>query len=89
MGCEQGQENERPVHRVRLDRFGLAKFPVTNSQYLLFLDATGAAAAAILVRANVCRSAKTGGGRDLGRSGCLLPLARWPRRAAVSFADRS
>ena len=43
MGCEQGQENERPVHRVQLDRFGLAKFPVTNSQYLLFLDTTGAA----------------------------------------------
>ena len=40
MGCEQGQDNERPVHRVWLDRFGLAKFPVTNSQYLLFLDAT-------------------------------------------------
>ncbi len=43
MGYEQGQDNERPVHRVGLDRFGLAKFPVTNSQYLLFLDATGAA----------------------------------------------
>jgi sulfatase modifying factor 1 len=43
MGCEQGQDNERPVHRVWLDRFGLAKFPVTNAEYKFFLDATGAA----------------------------------------------
>ncbi len=43
MGCEEGQDNERPVHRVRLDSFGLAKFPVTNAEYNLFLDATGAA----------------------------------------------
>jgi iron(II)-dependent oxidoreductase len=40
MGCEQGQDNERPVHRVWLDRFGLAKFPVTNAEYKLFLDAS-------------------------------------------------
>jgi formylglycine-generating enzyme required for sulfatase activity len=43
MGCETGQDNERPVHRVWLDRFGLAKFPVTNAAYELFLDASGAA----------------------------------------------
>ena len=42
MGCETGQENERPVHRVWLDRFALGKYPVTNSEYKLFLDDTGA-----------------------------------------------
>ena len=43
MGCESGQENERPVHDVWLDRFALGKFPVTNAQYREFLDSTGAA----------------------------------------------
>jgi len=41
MGCEQGQDNERPVHRVWLESFALGKHPVTNSEYNLFLDATG------------------------------------------------
>src|SRR5512143_804490 len=42
MGCEAGQENERPVHRVWVDRFALGKFPVTNGEYRQFLEATGA-----------------------------------------------
>jgi formylglycine-generating enzyme required for sulfatase activity len=41
MGCESGQDNERPVHRVWVDSFALGKYPVTNSEYKLFLDATG------------------------------------------------
>ena len=40
MGCEQGLDNERPVHRVWVDSFVLGKYPVTNSEYKLFLDAT-------------------------------------------------
>jgi sulfatase modifying factor 1 len=40
MGSEQEQENERPCHRVLLDRFGIGKFPVTNTDYTLFLEAT-------------------------------------------------
>jgi sulfatase modifying factor 1 len=40
MGSEQEQENERPCHRVWLDRFGIAKFPVTNTEYEQFLEAT-------------------------------------------------
>jgi formylglycine-generating enzyme required for sulfatase activity len=42
MGCDAGQENERPVHCVWVDRFGLATFPVTNGEYGRYLDATGA-----------------------------------------------
>lgn len=42
MGCEAGQENERPVHRVWVDRFTLGKFPVTHGQYRKYLEATGA-----------------------------------------------
>ncbi len=41
MGCESGQENERPLHRVWVDAFFLAATQVTNQQYAAFLDATG------------------------------------------------
>ena len=37
MGSEQGQENERPCHRVWLDSFGIGKYPVTNCEYAKFL----------------------------------------------------
>ena len=40
MGSEQEQENERPRHRVWLDRFGIARFPVTNREYKRFFEAT-------------------------------------------------
>jgi formylglycine-generating enzyme len=40
MGSEQDQENERPCHRVWIDRFGIGKFPVTNTEYKRFLEAT-------------------------------------------------
>ena len=33
MGCERGQDNERPCHRVWLDSFGIGRFPVTNREY--------------------------------------------------------
>jgi formylglycine-generating enzyme len=38
MGCECGQENERPCHRVWLDGFGLGRFPVTNREYKTFVE---------------------------------------------------
>jgi formylglycine-generating enzyme len=40
MGSENGPENEMPPHRVWVDRFGLAKFPVTNKEYRVFVEAT-------------------------------------------------
>jgi formylglycine-generating enzyme len=42
MGCEQGQENEQPAHRVWLDSFGIARFPVTNLEYAFYAEQTGA-----------------------------------------------
>lgn len=38
MGSEEGQENERPVHRVWLDSFGMGKFPVINREYGVFVE---------------------------------------------------
>jgi formylglycine-generating enzyme required for sulfatase activity len=38
MGCDQGQENERPVHRVWLDGFALGKFSTTNREYKICVD---------------------------------------------------
>jgi hypothetical protein len=41
MGCESGAANERPLHTVRLDRFAIARFPVTNRLFNLFIKETG------------------------------------------------
>ena len=40
MGCDEGQDVERPVHRVWVDSFALAETQVTVAEYAKFLDAT-------------------------------------------------
>lgn len=40
MGCDTGQDDGRPVHRVWVDRFEMAIYPVTRREYSEFLDAT-------------------------------------------------
>lgn len=40
MGSDEGQDDERPVHRVWVDAFDLAVYPVTEAQYTRFLSAT-------------------------------------------------
>ena len=42
MGWEEGHPGERPRHRVWLDRFAIARAPVTNAEYGDFLEATDA-----------------------------------------------
>ena len=44
MGSDAGQENEQPVHRVWLDSFAMARFPVTNREYKSFVEASARAA---------------------------------------------
>ncbi len=39
MGWEHGHPGERPRHRVWLDRFAIARAPVTNREYAAFLAA--------------------------------------------------
>lgn len=41
MGSDDGAEDERPVHRVWVDAFELAVYPVTCGEYEEFLLATG------------------------------------------------
>lgn len=40
MGADDGDEDERPPHRVVLDAFHLGIFPVTNAQYAEFVRRT-------------------------------------------------
>jgi len=41
MGTDRGQEDERPPHRVFLDGFELAVYPITRAEYGEFVSATG------------------------------------------------
>jgi formylglycine-generating enzyme len=40
MGCQQGREDEKPVHRVWVDGFAMGIFAVTNQEYLQFIQDT-------------------------------------------------
>ena len=41
MGTGHGQDDEGPPHRVFVDSFALARFPVTRAEYEAFVRATG------------------------------------------------
>ena len=41
MGASNAQDDERPVHRVYVSEFFIARFPVTNDEYARFISATG------------------------------------------------
>jgi formylglycine-generating enzyme required for sulfatase activity len=41
MGCDAGQDGERPVHRIYVDAFEMAAFQVRNRDYAMFVEATG------------------------------------------------
>jgi formylglycine-generating enzyme len=43
MGCETGQDNEKPVHRVWVDEFLLAACQITNANYERFTEDTKSA----------------------------------------------
>jgi formylglycine-generating enzyme required for sulfatase activity len=40
MGCDNGADNERPAHRVWVDRFAIGRSAITNHLYQYFLDDT-------------------------------------------------
>ena len=41
MGSADGRDDEKPIHRVTIDSFAIARFPVTVKEYALFLSDTG------------------------------------------------
>ena len=41
MGNDEGQQTERPLHRVWVNGFEMAVYPVTREQYAVFLEDTG------------------------------------------------
>ncbi len=41
MGSNNGPQDERPVHNVKLPSFAIDRTPVTNSQFAVFLDVVG------------------------------------------------
>jgi formylglycine-generating enzyme len=47
MGASDGEEDERPVHRVFVDEFEIGRFPVTQDEYARFVHATDYPAPAV------------------------------------------
>jgi sulfatase modifying factor 1 len=41
MGCDTAYPEERPVHRVGVDGFRMDQTPVTNAQFMEFVEKTG------------------------------------------------
>ena len=41
MGSSDGEDNEKPVHKVYVDGFYMDKYEVTNAQYRKFVQAIG------------------------------------------------
>jgi sulfatase modifying factor 1 len=52
MGCAEGRDDEKPVHRVWVNAFELGSYQVTNAEYGCFLAATGGAPPACWTDAN-------------------------------------
>jgi formylglycine-generating enzyme len=59
MGSVDGNEDERPVHRVHVGEFSIGRFPVSQDQYSAFVGAAGYPAPAVRNLPLV-----TSGGRD-------------------------
>ena len=93
MGCDVGQDNEKPVHRVWIDEFLLAPCQVTNVEYARFVQSTGSAAPQFWGDANLNQPTQPVVGVSwhdavrycewlsaaAGRNFCLPTEAQWER----------
>jgi len=92
MGADEGDEDERPVHRVHLDAFKMSVHAITNQQYAEFTRAMGHHAPAVRDLPIVVTAAHELTFRELAtpyvwRGGALpLDRARHPV-TLVTFAD--
>ena len=41
MGADDGEDDERPAHRIYVDDFAIGMYPVTNAEYAQFVRETG------------------------------------------------
>jgi formylglycine-generating enzyme len=82
MGCETGQDNEKPLHRVWVDAFLLATFQVTNADYARFLRDTGSMPPPFWTDVNLNQSEQTvvGVSWNYAVRYCEWLSARGPRR---------
>ena len=85
MGCERGQDNERPVHRVWVDRFGIGRVSRDQSrvQGLCRID-TARSRRGSGCRSDVCAPDLPVVGVTWDRGGRVL-RAGWQSRPAESF----
>lgn len=42
MGSNDGDNDEQPIHKVRVNNFSISKYEITNAQYAVFMNAIGA-----------------------------------------------
>ena len=68
MGAEDGDDDERPARRVRLDSFHISIHTVTNDQYAEFIRATGHPAPALRELPRVVTPASEAAFRELATS---------------------
>ncbi len=73
MGAPDGDDDERPVRRITLDRFFLSAHPVTNAQYAEFVRNTGHHAPDVRDLPSFVAPCGRGG---VPRAGLALHLAR-------------
>ena len=88
MGCEQGRDEEKPVHRVWVDAFEMAVYQVRNRDFACFLEATGNPAPPQWKDPDLNHPDQPVVSGKLVRSCSVLRLAERHRRAVLPAADR-
>ena len=89
MGSDEGQDNEKPIHAVWLDSYQLAKYPVTNAEYRIYVNRTGAPEPPFWQESPFSAPAKPVVGVNWFEAQNYCAMAQPNNRCGVSLADRS